>query len=61
MKSKTLYTMLAFVLLVSMVLSACAQQPVATQAPTQAPTQAQAPTAPPVANFQPLKQDAPDC
>jgi ABC-type transport system substrate-binding protein len=54
MKHKFVYSLMAGLMIFSMLLAACAQQPAVTEAPTQPPE----PTAAP---FEPLSYSAPDC
>lgn len=56
MKHRTLYLLVTGIVLFSMILAACAQQPVATAEPTTPPTAV--PTVPP---FEPVSLKAPDC
>lgn len=55
MNRKSLFTLLAIVMVFSMVLAACSPQPAATPAPTTAPTE------PPAPAFSPIKAEAPNC
>jgi ABC-type transport system substrate-binding protein len=62
MKHRTIWILLTFALVLSMALASCQQAPAPTNPPVEQPTQAvEQPTSPPVANFQPMKIDAPNC